>query len=142
MRGIIMVPWDKEQKKELIKEEIREKIRKTYPNISSEDLIMLSEFIHFYKIHIDTALKNLPTDTSLASILSDIKYTLELKDCGNSSYDLEDLKVVRHLLNRFPVKTALNIIEESISLSMPLNKYLFWKASDIEEDIKDKLKGE
>lgn len=137
-----MVPWDKEQKKELIKEEIREKIRKTYPNISSEDLIMLSEFIHFYKIPIDTALKNLPTDTSLASILSDIKYTLELKDCGNSSYDLEDLKVVRHLLNRFPVKTALNIIEESISLSMPLNKYLFWKASDIEEDIKDKLKGE
>lgn len=137
-----MVPWDKEQKKELIKEEIREKIRKTYPNISSEDLIMLSEFIHFYKIPIDTALKNLPTDTSLASILSDIKYTLTLKKCGNPKYELEDLKVVRYLLNHFPVKTALNVIDGSISMSMPLNKYLFWKASDIEEDIKDKLKGE
>ena len=142
MWGRLRVPRDKEQTKQFTKEQNTEKIRKTYPNISSEDLIMLSEFIHFYKIPIDTALKNLPTDTSLASILSDIKYTLELKDCGNSSYDLEDLKVVRHLLNRFPVKTALNIIEESISLSMPLNKYLFWKASDIEEDIKDKLKGE
>lgn len=134
-----MVPWDREQKKELIKEEIREKIRKTYPNISSEDLIMLSEFIHFYKIPIDTALKNLPTDTSLASILSDIKYTLTLKSCGNPKYELEDLKVVRHLLNRFPVKTALNVIEGSISISMQLNKYLFYLASEIEEDIKDKL---
>lgn len=137
-----MVPWDREQKKELIKEEIREKIRKTYPNISSEDLIMLSEFIHFYKIPIDTALKNLPTDTSLASILSDIKYTLTLESCGNPKYGLEDLKVVIHLLNRFPVQTALNVIEGSIHMSMPLNKYLFWKASDMEEDIKDKLLGE
>ena len=100
---------------------------------------MLSEFIHFYKIPIDTALKNLPTDTSLASILSDIKYTLTLKSCGNPKYELEDLKVVRHLLNRFPVKTALNVIEGSISISMPLNKYLFYIVSEIEEDIKDKL---
>lgn len=102
---------------------------------------MLSEFIYFYrfKIPIDTALKNLPTDIVLTSVLSDIKYTLELKDCGNPSYELEDLKVVRHLLNHFPVQTALNVIEGSISMSMPLNKYLFWKASDIEEDIKDKL---
>lgn len=139
-----MVPWDREQEKELIKEEIREKIRKKFENISTKDLIMLSEFIYFYrlKIPIDTALKNLPTDTSLASILSDIKYTLTLKSCGNPKYELEDVKVVRHLLNKFPVQTALNVIDGSISMSMPLNKYLFWKASDIEEEIKDKLKGE
>lgn len=139
-----MVSWENEQEKELIKEEIREKIRKKFENISVTDLIMISEFIYFYrfKIPIDTALKNLSTDTVLASILSDIKYTLALKNCGNPSYELEDLKVVRHLLNHFPVKTALNVIEGSISMSMPLNKYLFWEASDIEEDIKDKLKGE
>lgn len=137
-----MVSWNREQEKELAKEKIREEIRRAYLGISLEDLIMLSEFTYFHKIPIDTALKNLPTDTVLTSVLSDIKYTLELKDCGNPSYDLEDLKVVRHLLNHFPVKTALNVIEESISLSMPLNKYLFWKASEIEEDIKDKLKGE
>lgn len=139
-----MVPWESEQEKELAKEEIRENIRKKHPNISSEDLIMVSEFIHFYrfKIPIDAALKNLSTDTVLTSILSDIKYTLALKSCGNPKYELEDLKVVRHLLNRFPVQTALNVIEGSIHMSMPLNKYLFWKASDIEEDIKDKLKGE
>lgn len=137
-----MVPWDREQKNELIKEEIREKIRKTYPNISSEDLIMLSEFIHFYKIPIDAALKNLSIDTNLSSILSDIKYTLALKKCGNPKYELEDLKVVRHLLNHFPTQTVLNNIEGSISISMPLNKYLFYVASEIEGDIKDKLKGE
>lgn len=138
------MPWESEQEKELIKEEIREKIRKRFENISTKDLIMLSEFIYCYrlKIPIDTALKNLSTDTILISILSDMKYSLELKDCGNSSYDLEDLKVVRNLLNHFPVQTALNVIEGSISMSMPLNKYLFWKASDIEKHIKDKLKGE
>lgn len=134
-----MVSWDREQKKELAKEKIREEIRKIFPNVSMEDLIMLSEFTYFHKIPIDTALKNVSTNTVLTSVLSDIKYTLELKDCGNSSYELEDLKVVRHLLNHFPVQTALNVIEGSISMSMPLNKYLFWKASDIEEDIKDKL---
>lgn len=139
-----MGSWNREQEKELIKEEIREKIRKTFENISVKDLIMISEFIYFYrfKIPIDTALKNLSTDTILTSILGDIKYTLELKDCGNPSYEVEDLKVVRHLLNHFPVQTALNIIEGSIHMSMPLNKYVYWKASDIEEDIKDKLKGE
>ena len=126
-----MVSWNSEQEKELIKEEIREKIRKRFENISTKDLIMLSEFIYFYrfKIPIDTALKNLSSDTILISILSDMKYSLELKSCGNSSYDLEDLKVVRHLLNRFPVKTALNIIEESISLSMPLNNRLQFKTN-------------
>ena len=136
-----MAPWECEQERELEKEEIREKIRKKFENISVKDLIMISEFIYYYrfKIPIDTALKNLPTDIALTSILSDIKYTLELKDCGNPSYELEDIKVVRHLLNHFPVQTALNIIEGSISMSMPLNKYLFWKASDIEEDIKNKL---
>lgn len=139
-----MVSWESEQEKELIKEEIREKIRNRFENISTKDLIMLSEFIYFYrfKIPIDTALKNLSTDTILTSILGDIKYTLELKDCGNPKYELEDVKVVRHLLNHFPVQTALNIIEGSIHMSMPLNKYVYWKASDIEEDIKDKLKGE
>lgn len=138
------MPWESEQEKELIKEEIREKIRKRFENISTKDLIMLSEFIYCYrlKIPIDTALKNLSTDTILISILSDMKYSLELKDCGNSSYDLEDLKVVRNLLNHFPVQTALNVIEGSITMSMPINKYLFWKASDIEKNIKDKLKGE
>lgn len=136
--------WECEQERELEKEEIREKIRKKFENISVKDLIMISEFIYYYrfKIPIDTALENLSTDTVLTSILGDIKYTLELKDCGNPKYPLEDIKVVRHLLNHFPVQTALNIIEGSISMSMPLNKYLFWKASDIEEDIKDKLKGE
>lgn len=134
--------WNREQEKELAKEKIREEIRRAYLGISSEDLIMLSEFIYFHKIPIDIALKNLPTDIVLTSVLSDIKYTLELKDCGNPSYDLEDLKVVRHLLNHFPVQTALNVIEGSISMSIPINKYLFWKASDIEEDIKDKLLGE
>lgn len=139
-----MVSWESEQEKELIKEEIRGKIGKRFENISTKDLIMLSEFLYFYrfKIPIDTALKNLPTDTVLTSVLSDIKYTLELKDCGNPSYDLEDVKVVRHLLNHFPVQTALNIIEGSIHMSMSLNKYVYWKASDIEKDIKDKLKGE
>lgn len=139
-----MVPWEREQEKELIKEEVREKIRKKFENISVTDLIMISEFIYYYrfKIPIDTALKNLSTDTILTSILGDIKYTLELKDCGNPKYELEDVKVVRHLLNKFPVQTALNIIEGSIHMSIPLNKYLFWKASDIEEEIKDKLKGE
>lgn len=137
-----MVPWESEQEKELAKEEIRENIRKKHPNISLEDLIMLSEFIYFYKIPIDTALKNLPTDTRLESILSDIKYTLTLKSCGNPKYKLEDLKVVRHLLNHFPVKTALNVIEGSISISMPLNEYLFYTTLEIEKDIKDKLKGE
>ncbi len=133
--------WECEQERELEKEEIREKIRKKFENISVKDLIMISEFIYYYrfKIPIDTALKNLSTDTILTSILGDIKYTLELKDCGNPKYELEDVKVVRHLLNHFPVQTALNIIEGSISMSMPLNKYLFWKASDIEEDIKNKL---
>lgn len=139
-----MVPWEREQEKELAKEEVREKIRKKFENISVTDLIMISEFIYYYrfKIPIDTALKNLPTDTILTSILSDIKYTLTLKSCGNPKYELEDVKVVRHLLNKFPVQTALNVIDGSISMSMPLNKYLFWKASDIEEEIKDKLKGE
>mgnify|MGYP004646514983 FL=1 len=133
--------WECEQERELEKEEIREKIRKKFENIFVKDLIMISEFIYYYrfKIPIDTALKNLSTDTILTSILGDIKYTLELKDCGNPKYELEDVKVVRHLLNHFPVQTALNIIEGSISMSMPLNKYLFWKASDIEEDIKNKL---
>ena len=137
-----MVSWNREQEKELAKEKIREEIRRAYLGISLEDLIMLSEFTYFHKIPIDTALKNLSTDIVLTSVLSDIKYTLELKDCGNPSYELEDLKVVRHLLNHFPVQTALNVIEGSISMSMPINKYLFWKASDIEKDIKDKLKGE
>lgn len=138
------MPWESEQEKELIKEEIREKIRKKFENISTTDLIMLSEFIYFYrfKIPIDTALKNLSTDTILTSILSDMKYILELKSCGNPKYELEDLKVVRHLLNHFPVQTALNVIEGSISISMPLNRYLFYITSEIEEDIKDKLKGE
>ena len=138
------MPWESEQEKELIKEEIREKIRKKFENISTTDLIMISEFIYFYrlKIPIDKALKNLSTDTILTSILSDMKYILELKSCGNPKYELEDLKVVRHLLNHFPVQTALNIIEGSIHMSMPLNKYVYWKASDIEKDIKDKLKGE
>lgn len=137
-----MVSWNREQEKELAKEKIREEIRRAYLGISLEDLIMLSEFTYFHKIPIDTALKNLPTDTVLTSVLSDIKYTLELKDCGNPSYDLEDLKVVRHLLNHFPVQTALNVINGSISISMPLNRYLFYITSEIEEDIKDKLKGE
>lgn len=134
-----MVSWNREQEKELAKEKIREEIRRAYLGISLEDLIMLSEFTYFHKIPIDTALKNLPTDTVLTSVLSDIKYTLELKDCGNPSYELEDLKVVRHLLNHFPVQTALNVINGSISISMPINKYLFYIASEIEERIKDKL---
>lgn len=136
--------WECDQEKELKKEEIREKIRKKFENISVKDLIMISEFIYYYrfKVPIDTALKNLSTDTILTSILGDIKYTLELKDCGNPKYQLDDIKVVRHLLNHFPVQTALNIIEGSIHMSMSLNKYVYWKASDIEEDIKDKLKGE
>lgn len=137
-----MVSWNREQEKELTKEKIREEIRRAYLGISSEDLIMLSEFICFHKIPIDTALKNLPTDTVLTSVLSDMKYILELESCGNPSYELEDLKVVRHLLNHFPVQTVLNVIEGSISISMPLNKYLFYITSEIEEDIKDKLKGE
>ena len=101
---------------------------------------MLSEFIYFHKIPIDTALKNLPTDTTLTSILSDIKYTLELKDCGIPTTEVKDLIVVRHLLNRFPVQTALNVIEGSLNISMPINTYLYYIASEIEEDIKDKLK--
>lgn len=135
--------WECEQERELEKEEIREKIRKKFENISVKDLIMISEFIYYYrfKIPIDTALENLSTDTVLTSILGDIKYTLELKDCGNPKYPLEDIKVVRHLLNHFPVQTALNIIEGSIHLSMSLNKYVYLKASNIEEEIKDKLKG-
>lgn len=89
-----MVSWDREQEKELAKEKIREKIRKRFENISMTDLIMLSEFIYFYrlKIPINTALKNLSTDTILTSILSDMKYILELESCGNPKYELEDLK--------------------------------------------------
>lgn len=134
-----MVLWNREQEKELAKEKIREEIRKTFPNISMEDLIMLSEFIYFHKIPIDTALKNLPTDTTLTSILSDIKYTLQLKDCGIPTTEVKDLIVVRHLLNRFPVQTALNVIEGSLNISMPINKYLYYIASEMEKDIKDKL---
>lgn len=54
-----MVPWEREQEKELIKEEVREKIRKKFENISVTDLIMISEFIYYYrfKIPIDTALE-------------------------------------------------------------------------------------
>lgn len=68
-----MVSWNREQEKELAKEKIREEIRRAYLGISSEDLIMLSEFIYFYrfKVPIDTALKNLPTDTVLTSGVGD-----------------------------------------------------------------------
>lgn len=38
-----MVSWESEQEKELIKEEIRGKIGKRFENISTKDLIMLSE---------------------------------------------------------------------------------------------------